>query len=309
MTALVGRPSGQPTRRPAGAKALIFGLVRSMRPRQWLKNVLVASAPFFAGRLPEVRVLTDVGLAFVVFCLIASGVYLINDVRDVEFDRAHPTKRNRPIAAGIVPVRVAVVFGVALMGAGLAVAAFASTSGLLIDVAGYAAISMAYCFFLKDQPVIDLAVIASGFLLRTAAGGLATGIPLSQWFLLVASFGALFVAAGKRFSEFVAVGEQAASTRRSLAAYSASYLRFLWGTAAAVTIIAYSLWAVEVNRRAGGGSWALISVAPFVLGLLRYAVDIDNARAGTPEDIAYNDRVLQGLGVLWLVFIVIGITT
>lgn len=306
MTTLVDRPTDSKEPRVSPSDVAL-GLVRSLRPRQWLKNVLVAAAPFFAARLLEPTVLLGVGVTFVVFCLTASGVYLINDVRDIRFDRIHPDKCRRPIAAGIVPPSLAIATGVLLIGSGVALGTLATTPQLAAAVIGYAAISLAYCFFLKDQPVIDLAVIAANFLIRAMAGGLATGIPLSQWFLLVASFGALFIAAGKRYSEYMTVGEKAASTRRSLASYSASYLRFLWGMASGVTIVTYSLWAVEVTKRSGD-IWALVSVAPFVLGLLRYAVDIDHARAGAPEDIVFADRVLQALGGIWLILIVLGIT-
>lgn len=298
-------PCSEPAPEPAGY-GLAVGVLKAMRPRQWLKNGLVLAAPFFAGRLGDATVFGQLGVAFAVFCLIASGVYLINDVRDREMDRRHPVKRFRPIAAGVVPVRLGVAMGPTLIVAGLGLAAAGSTRQLVIAAAAYVAISTAYNFALKDQPVVDLVVIASGFLLRAMAGGLATGIPLSQWFLLVASFGALFVAAGKRYSELVTVGERVAVTRKSLASYSASYLRFLWGTAASVTITAYSLWAFEVNRRTGS-TCVVVSIAPFVLGLLRYAVDVDSAKAGAPEDIAFGDRVLQVVGVSWLALIIIGI--
>lgn len=312
MTSVVDLEAGS-TRRGLDQRGLdqrgpLWGLVVSLRPRQWVKNVLVVAAPFFAGRLFELQILRGVGVTFVVFCLIASGVYLINDVRDLDNDRSHPTKRFRPIAAGIIPPTVAVAAGIGLLCAGTALAALATTWELVIAVMTYIAISLAYCFFLKDQPVLDLSIISANFLIRAMAGGLATGIPISQWFLLVASFGALFIAAGKRYSEFVLVGEKAASTRRSLASYSASYLRFLWGTAASVTIVTYSLWAAEVAKRVGD-NWSMVSVAPLTLGLFRYAMDIDMARAGTPEDIVFGDRVLQALGVVWLIFIVMGITT
>lgn len=297
-------PGAEPVHAPAPG-GLAKGLVRSLRPRQWLKNSLVASAPFFAGQLLDLAVLVDLGIAFAAFCLASSGIYFVNDVRDVEFDRRHPTKRNRPIASGAVPIGVGIAVGVSLLVGGLALAWFASTPQFAGAIATYIAISLAYCFFLKDQPVIDLAVIASGFLLRAMSGGLATDIPMSDWFLIVASFGALFIAAGKRYSELVAVGEEAV-TRRSLAAYSASYLRFLWGAAAAVTMTSYTLWAFEIQRR-DDNPWAVISAAPFVLGLLRYAVDVDSARAGTPEAIAFGDRVLQGLGVIWLALITVGV--
>jgi decaprenyl-phosphate phosphoribosyltransferase len=208
----------------------------------------------------------------------SSAVYLVNDVIDVEADRAHPVKRFRPIAAGEVTPRQAVAVAVVL--------------------AVYATIQLGYCLWLKNVAVIDLAVVASGFLLRAIAGGAAAGIILSQWFLLVASFGSLFMVAGKRYSEVHLVGEGAAATRRILQEYSASYLRFAWGLAGSVTVTFYSLWAFDIGARQP--LLAQLSIAPFVLALLRYAVDIDRGSAGEPEAIVLGDRVLQVLGVLWL---------
>lgn len=284
---------------------LAGGVLRTMRPRQWIKNLLVLAAPVAAGVILRPEVLRSTVVAFLVFCLAASGVYLINDVRDVVEDRRHPAKRFRPVAAGVVPPALAVAVGVVLFGLALAGALFARPA--LVGVVGaYIGISLAYSFFLKDQPVIDLAVVASGFLLRGIAGGAAAGIPLSQWFLLVAAFGALFMVAGKRYAEVVAFGE-AAGTRRLLGAYSASYLRFVWSLSAGVACTAYCLWAFELRRAYPGFPWETLSIAPFVLGLLRYAVDVDRGAAGAPEEIVLRDRVLLGLVVLWLVFVVVGV--
>jgi decaprenyl-phosphate phosphoribosyltransferase len=287
-------------------RSMARGLVRTMRPRQWVKNVLVFAAPLAAGRILELDVLRATAVAFVLFCAVASGIYLLNDVRDVEEDRRHPVKRLRPVAAGTLPAPVAVVTGVLLLGVGLVAAVLLTRPALAGVLAAYAGISLAYAFFLKDQPVIDLAVVASGFLLRGMAGGAAAGIVLSQWFLLVSAFGALFMVAGKRYAELVAVGEEAA-TRRSLRSYSASYLRFVWSLSAGVTCTTYSLWAFELYEADPGFPWQTLSIAPFVLALLRYAVDVDRGDAGAPEEIVLHDRVLLGLGALWAVFVGLGV--
>ncbi len=166
-------------------------------------------------------------------------------------------------------------------------------------------IQVAYALWLKEQPVIDLAIVSAGFLLRAIAGGVAVDVPLSQWFLLVASFGSLFMVAGKRYSELRSLGNEA-GTRRTLEEYSVSYLRFVWSLAAAVTITAYSLWAFEI-RNDSGVDWQAISIAPFVMGLLRYAVDIDRGLAGEPEEAVMRDRVLQVIAVSWLTIFAIGV--
>jgi decaprenyl-phosphate phosphoribosyltransferase len=278
-----------------------------MRPRQWVKNILVAAAPLAAGRLLEPAVLIGVGLAFVAFCLISATVYLINDVRDLEEDRQHPVKRRRPIAAGELSVPAALTLAAVTGTLGLAIG-FWTAPALGVTLAVYVVLQVLYSVFLKHLPVVDLAMVASGFLLRAIAGGVATGIALSQWFLLVASFGSLFMVAGKRYSEMKALGADA-GTRRSLGRYSESYLRFAWMLAAVMVLISYSLWAFE-NRGSSpafGVPWTAISIAPFTLGLLQYALEVDAGQAGEPEEVVLHDHVLQGIGLVWLVLIVVAV--
>jgi decaprenyl-phosphate phosphoribosyltransferase len=267
----------------------------------------VLAAPLASGTVLEPSVLGPTLLALALFCAAASGVYLLNDVRDVEEDRRHPRKRTRPVAAGVVPVPVAVAAGALLLTGAVACAAVLARPALTAVIACYVAISLAYSWALKDQPVIDLAAVASGFVLRGVAGGAAAGIPLSQWFILVAAFGALFMVAGKRYAELVALGEHS-QTRRSLSEYSASYLRFVWSLSAGVASTAYCLWAFEM-RTGDGVPWTTISIAPFVLALLRYAVDVDRGLAGEPEEIVLRDRVLLLLGLLWVAAIGLAVVT
>lgn len=287
---------------PRGALAL----VRAARPRQWTKNLLVVAAPLAAGVVDNPDSLRTISAAFVAFTLASAAVYLLNDVIDVEDDRRHPTKRNRPIAAGELPARTALVASVVAAAGSIAL-------GMLVDrdlgatLVVYLVIQVAYARWLKEQPVIDLAIVSAGFLLRAIAGGVAVDVPLSQWFLLVASFGSLFMVAGKRYSELHSLGN-ASGTRRTLQEYSESYLRFVWSLAAAVTITAYSLWAFEIASGTGV-NWQAISIAPFVMGLLRYAVDVDRGLAGEPEDAVMRDPVLQLIAVGWLVIFAIGVYT
>jgi decaprenyl-phosphate phosphoribosyltransferase len=280
--------------------------IRAMRPRQWVKNLLVLAAPLAAGRLFEPEVLKDAALAFVAFCLVSATVYLVNDVRDVDEDRQHPTKRFRPIAAGELKPASAIAVAAVLGIGGIALGFFVSVP-LGITVVVYVALQLLYSAYLKHLPVVDLAVVASAYLLRAIAGGVATGIPLSQWFLLVAAFGSFFMVSGKRYSEMKSLGSDA-GTRRSLTRYSESYLRFAWMLAAVMVLISYSLWAFE-NRGEGtfGVPWTAISIAPFTLALLQYALEVDAGTAGEPEEVVLNDRVLQGLGVVWLAVISIAV--
>ena len=293
-------------RLPGFRGSLAWGLVRALRPRQWVKNVLVLAAPLAAGEIFNAEVMRPTAVAFVLFCLSASAVYLVNDTIDVEEDRRHPRKRFRPIAAGIVPRWLAVALAAVLFTVALVAAVLLTRPELAFVLASYTVIQLAYCVFLKNQPVIDLAVVASGFLLRGIAGGVAAGLLLSQWFLLVAAFGSLFMVAGKRYSELVLVGD-AAATRKTLKEYSASYLRFVWSLSAGVAVTAYSLWAFEMGETQDGIPWSTISIAPFVMAILRYAVDVDKGAAGAPEEIVLRDRVLLCLGVVWVATMASGV--
>jgi decaprenyl-phosphate phosphoribosyltransferase len=277
--------------------------VRAMRPRQWTKNVLVATAPLAAGVLLQPQVLLGVALAFVSFVLVSSAVYLLNDVRDVAEDRLHPKKRLRPIAAGELRPRVAIGLAAVVGISGLMIG-FLTAVPLAITLGVYLAIQIGYSLWLKHLPVVDLAVVASGFLLRAIAGGVAVGIPLSQWFLLVAAFGSFFMVAGKRYSELKDLGADV-GTRKSLSRYSESYLRFSWMLAAVMVLISYSLWAFENASPSPllGVPWTAVSIAPFTLGLLQYALEVDTGQADAPEEVVLSDRVLQGIGVVWLVTI------
>jgi decaprenyl-phosphate phosphoribosyltransferase len=294
----------EPKRSP-GTVAL--GLVRTARPRQWLKNVLVFAAPFTAGRISDGPVLRAALVAFVAFCLSASAIYLINDAKDVAADRAHPTKRNRPIAAGIVPVPLAFAAGGVLLAAGLGVS-IAQNWRLLVVIAVYEAVQLAYCFGLKHEPVIDLCIVASGFLLRSIAGGVSASITLSEWFLLTTAFGSLFMVAGKRYAEIRLYEATGAEIRASLRKYSSSYLRFVWATSVAIVITMYSLWAFDLHEQFRT-VWSEISIVPFVIALLRYAVDVDGGKAGEPEEIVLHDRVLQVLGVSWVLSLALAFYT
>jgi decaprenyl-phosphate phosphoribosyltransferase len=285
--------------RGEGWRTWLPGLLTTLRPHQWIKNVLVAAAPLAAGDITKAGVLGHTAIAFVAFCFASSAVYCFNDFWDVEADRRHPRKRSRPLAASRVPVPAVLVTAIVLAAAAIAIGA---PGPLRIVIAVYLVANIAYTLGLKREPVIELAFVASGFLLRAIAGGPATGIPLSQWFLIVASFGSLFMVAGKRLSELVQLGDDASLSRPILASYTQSYLRTVVAISAGVTVCAYALWAFEVGARHHSGfHWATLSIAPFVLALLRYALDVDAGRAEEPEQILYRDRTLQVLGVLWLV--------
>jgi len=192
--------------RTAG-QSLPVSLLRAARPKQWMKNVLVAAAPGAAGVLGQRRVLEHTALAFVAFCLVASGTYLLNDVRDIESDRRHPTKQRRPIAAGDVPEGLAIVVGIIVIAAGLAVGVAVNWKFSVV-LGVYMAITVAYTVRLKHVTVVDIAAVASGYVIRAVAGGVAVPVPISEWFLIVAAAGSLFMVAGKRHGEHLDLGDR-----------------------------------------------------------------------------------------------------
>ena len=224
-------------------------------------------------------------------------MYLINDARDVEADRQHPTKRFRPIAAGVVPEWLGLLrgSGTRYRGAG---GLLLATPNLAVVIAIYIAMQLAYCFGLKHQPVLDICIVASAYLIRAIAGGAAAGIPLSQWFLLGMTFASLFMVGGKRYAELQLAERTGAKIRKSLESYTASYLRFVWTLSATATVLCYGLWAFE--RDGNYASWYAVTIIPFTIAILRYAVDVDGGLAGEPEEIALKDRVLQLLAVAWI---------
>jgi decaprenyl-phosphate phosphoribosyltransferase len=282
---------------------LIVAVVKAIRPRQWVKNVLVLAAPLAAAghdhghRYDYGQLGIQVSVAFVVFSLAASAVYLINDVRDVEADREHPTKRFRPIAAGVVPEWLAYALAVALAVASLALAWWLKPN-LAVVMVVYIGMQLGYCFGLKHQAVMDICIVSSAYLLRAIAGGAATDIHLTQWFLLMMAFGSLFMVAGKRYAELQLAERTGAKIRKALESYTSTYLRFVWTLSATAVVMCYGLWAFE--RDHGSAGWFAVSMVPFTIAILRYAVDVDGGLAGEPEEIALRDRVLQLLFVAWM---------
>ena len=283
------------------------GLLTALRPRQWVKNALVLAPLLPAARSVDLDALTGAAVAFAMFCAASSAVYLVNDLCDREADRAHPLKRNRPIASGVVSSSTATVTAGVLLAAAALLAA-SRGPGLVLVLLAYVGVQVAYCLGLKHEPVVELASVTSGFLLRAVAGGVAAGIPLSHWFLLTAGFGSLFVAAGKRYGEALRGQRTGCRVRQVVAAYSVSYLRFVWTLAATVVVATYAQWAFEVHGDTGS-AWSLVSTVPFVLAVLRYALLVDAGEGEEPETAVLGNRALLSLGALWGCSLVLAVST
>src|SRR4051812_32401978 len=286
--------------------SLISGLVRTARPKQWMKNVLVVAAPAAAGVLDQRSSVLDTIVAFVAFSLAASGTYFLNDAFDVEADRRHAKKRFRPIAAGIVPVPTARVVGVLLLLAGVGIS-FLANWRLAMVIGVYIVFTTTYSAWLKHVAVIDLGMVAAGFVLRLIAGAVAVDVRISVWFIVVGSFGSLFMVAGKRHAEHMELGVDRAGHRATLDDYSVEYLGYVRAVASGVAMVAYCLWAFDAQIHLNGIVWFEISIVPFVLAFLRYALLVEQGQGGAPEDVVLMDRTLQVLAALWVLLVAIGL--
>jgi decaprenyl-phosphate phosphoribosyltransferase len=290
------------------APGLAAGLLRTARPRQWVKNLLVFAAPGAAGVLTRGPVLGRSLAAFGIFCLAASGTYFMNDAFDRDADRLHPGKRLRPVASGAVGRELAAGVAAALLAVSVALGGLVLGRRFALAVGVYAAVNLAYSGWLKREPVLDLAAVASGFLIRAVAGGLATGVPLSDWFMIVASFGSLFMVAGKREAELQDLEENGPPHRGVLAAYSRPYLRFVRTLSAGVAITAYCLWAFEKATPGGHRDMLFeLTIVPVVLAILRYSLLLEAGEGGAPEDVVLRDWRILVLGLAWIVLFAAGV--
>ena len=282
-----------PRRRPPPAEVLL----RACRPRQWLKNVLVALAPAAAGVLMRPTVLLQVFGAFGVFCLLSSATYLLNDVRDRHQDRLHPRKRHRPVASGELRPDGAIRLAALMATAGLGLAVAVRPLLALVGVS-YLALTTSYSIFWRRVVLADIAVVAAGFVLRTVGGAVAGGVGLSRSFLIVVSGCALFIVAGKRYAELGAPHLARSTLRR----YSRRGLRLILTCAAALACAAYTWWAIARGPR-------MLSLVPFVLWLARYRGLLQAGAGDAPEELVTRDPGLLALGLLWALLFLGGIYT
>jgi decaprenyl-phosphate phosphoribosyltransferase len=302
-------PAGD--RRRAARSLNPRALLRAARPRQWVKNLLVFAAPAAAGDLGHRWILGRAAGAAAVFCLASIGAYLVNDAADVVADSLHPIKRRRPVAAGEVPPRLATTTGAVLLAVSVALAAVLAGRALAIVMACYAVVNLAYTFWLKRVPVVELGCVSAGFVLRAVAGGAATGVPLSVWFVTVACFGSLLVTAGKRTGEIHELGEDGAGHRPALGSYPLSFLRSVRIMASTVLVTTYCLWAFDRSARPPARPhamlWYELSIVPVVLAVLYLEFVFESGRGAAPEELALGDRTLQVLGITWIGLLAVGI--
>jgi 4-hydroxybenzoate polyprenyltransferase len=283
---------------------VLAALVVSVRPRQWVKNLFVFAGVIFSHKLYT----EDAGravAAFVIFCGLSGAVYLLNDAADVERDRAHPSKRLRPVASGALPVRVAVVSGVMLGAAGLACAMTLGRAFLATSVA-YLVLLVLYSVWLKHVVIVDVLTVASGFVLRAVAGAVAVDVEISGWLLICTILLALFLALGKRRHEYLTLDAEAARHRPVLAEYSAAFLDQMVAVVTASTVTAYALYTMSPETIAKFGTRFLPATLPFVLyGIFRYLYLLYRRQlGGNPTELFLGDAALLVNAVLWVVAVV-----
>jgi decaprenyl-phosphate phosphoribosyltransferase len=291
--------------RPVAASRWLTAVVRTTRPRQWSKNLLVFAAPLAGATVGRPLGLAYAAVAAVAFGCASAAVYFANDVLDVERDRRHPVKRSRPIASGSLPIRhawaLAAVAALIAIGAG-----FAIGEPMLSAVTGaYLVSSFFYSARGKHIPYLEMVLVASGFVLRVLAGAVVTHVPPSPWFLCVCSLGALSVAVAKRFAEMTSLGADATKHRPVLRWYRAGAIRVLQGVLAVAMVGTYVMWAA--GESAATRAWHVASALPLSLALARFASLTGRRTVRPVEDLITRDGLMLGCELAWLALFIVGL--
>lgn len=269
-----------------------------MRPKQWAKNILVFAAVVFAGDLTDPSKLSISAAAFAIFCLLSGAAYLVNDVVDAERDQSHPSKRGRPIAAGVVSRRVALTGAVVLAASGLGSSALLGTRFAGISL-GYLALTMFYSAWLKHVLLVDVIALAIGYVLRAAAGAVAIDVTISPWLLLCTILVALFIGLTKRRHELVLLDTRAGQHRKILDEYSGPLLDQMISLVSSATLIAYALYTF-FSDQARSNELLVITLPLVVYGLFRYLYLVyKRGQGGSPEDLIFSDVPLLVCIGLW----------
>jgi 4-hydroxybenzoate polyprenyltransferase len=282
---------------------MIMHYWQALRPQQWVKNAFVWAGFLFARDWHDTALAGHVGAAFAAFCLMASAVYIANDWIDRDADRAHPVKRDRPIAAGRISGGIAASMSMALGVAAFAMAAWVGPA-LVVVLLAYVVLNVAYTLALKRVVIVDVIIIALGFLLRILAGTIGVGIAPSPWLLMCGLMLTLLLGFGKRRAELEAVTPD--TGRSVLAAYSPALLDRLITVSVSGTLISYSLYTISPQTIALHGSANLVYTVPIVTyALFRYMYLLDQQHAAEdPSRLMLSDRHLQGAALVWLVAVI-----
>src|SRR5918997_2439416 len=281
-----------------GSIGIAGSYLRLIRPKQWTKNGFVLAAVVFAHEALVISSVTKALLAFVAFCALSGAVYAANDVLDVEEDRKHPRKRQRPVASGEISPRSALVFAIVLGAAGLGLG-FSVGLGVGLAGAAYLALQAVYTTTLKHTAILDVMSISAGFVIRALAGVAAVGSPISPWLIVCTALLTLFLGFSKRRHELASLGEGATIHRRNLADYSVPLLDEMMNIMISATIIAYVLYTFFSYK-----NYYMMASIPFVFyGVFRYMLLVHRNGGGNPDTLLLRDRPLQIALLLWLVVV------
>lgn len=283
-------------------------ILKLLRPQQWVKNLFVFLPLFFDRHLFDVEYLLPCVLVFFAFCFAASGIYCLNDIIDVEADRKHPEKCKRPIASGAVSQRAGYIIMAVCFIISLALLAFIhrpdGRNGLLyLVVGGYVVMNIAYSLKLKQLAIIDVFIIAIGFVLRVLAGGMATGIFLSHWIVLLTFLLTLFLAFAKRRDDVVALEKSGVAMRQSVNRYNLPFMNLAISIIASITMVCYIMYSVSPRVVERFNSPYVYLTSLFVLaGIIRYLqITVVDMQSGSPTKVLLKDRFIQGCVICWLV--------
>lgn len=285
--------------------------IKLLRPKDWAKNLFLFIPLFFAGQLFDWKVYPDLFLGFLAFCFIASSIYIINDYRDIEDDRRHPVKSKRPLASGAVSKNAAIVICIVLLLAGFGISFFLGYKFLLV-IGIYFLLNLGYSFGLKNIPILDIVIVAAGFVLRVKGGAVIAELPVSEWLNIMIFLLALFMAIGKRRDDVLLKLSSGTDMRKAIKGYNLEFLNVILALVCAVIIVAYFMYTMspEVKERIAnmgdktgiGNAYRLYYTCLFVLaGIMRYLqIIFVQAASGSPTKILYKDRFIQATIILWI---------
>ena len=275
--------------------------IQLIRPKHWAKNLFLFVPPFFAGKFFE---LDKIGLltgGFVAFSFLASSIYIINDYRDIEDDKKHPEKRKRPLASGSVNKNVAIILSCVLTIAGAVIAYLLDSSGKFLFIAGlYYLLNLSYSFGLKNIAIVDILILAAGFVLRVKAGAQLAAVSTTEWFIIMTFLLALFLAIAKRRDDVLLKMNTGSDMRKSIEGYSLDFLNTLLGLFCAILIVSYVNYTISPAAFEKFGHRLYYTALFVIAALMRYLqITFIHNKAGSPTDVLYKDRFIQVTLVLW----------
>jgi len=280
---------------------IVIEILKSLRPQQWIKNFFIFAAIIFSRNIFNLPLLLKAVIAFIAFCVLSSSLYILNDLKDLEEDKRHPIKSKRPLASGRLKKSHAILSFVIISSLGFILAVTLNRNFFIIALV-YFILQIAYSFRLKHVVILDVFVIAAGFLIRVVAGGLAIEVSLSSWLLICTTLLALFLALGKRRHELVLLEEEASDHRPILEEYNPYFLDQLIAVVTASIVIAYCLYTIDAETVAKFGTTNLLYTVPFVFyGIFRYLYLIhQKSKGGSPETLILKDKPLLIDIFLWI---------